>query len=540
MLGEDDVVAGAAARIGTVLRDKYRLDRVLGVGGMASVYAATHRNAKRFAVKVLHPELSLRPDIRTRFLREGYAANTVDHPGVVAVLDDDVSEDGAAFLVMELLEGETVDDFWKRSNQRVSIEIALSIGYQLLDILGTAHARGIVHRDIKPANLFLTFDGRLKVLDFGIARVRDIASSNMTKSGALFGTPSFMSPEQALGRSAEVDAATDIWAAGAVLFSLMAGRFVHDGESGQEIMVLTATTQAQSLAGAVKGAPRAVVQIIDRALAYDKAARWPSAKAMALAIRDANAVLFNRTPSLPPEPLFRDATSASSSGASRPPLVWTPEPSHLTTAQPVSSEPMSARSARTAKIGVAIFAALGGLLGLGCLALILGVGRTPSSRVGSAPPEAQSAYSSPPAASAPTPPAPTAAAPSGEPPPTETVPSATPPVRAAPPAAMRPVVAAPPPPVRVSAPAPQRAPNAGCIPPYTLDPATGRKKWKPECLWDRPPKRDGSPSFSSPASRGSRHVHRPRTPSSNSASTRMSKRRRSGVRGSYATLGRAS
>lgn len=303
MLGEDDVVAGAAARIGTVLRDKYRLDRVLGVGGMASVYAATHRNAKRFAVKVLHPELSLRPDIRTRFLREGYAANTVDHPGVVAVLDDDVSEDGAAFLVMELLEGETVDDFWKRSNQRVSIEIALSIGYQLLDILGTAHARGIVHRDIKPANLFLTFDGRLKVLDFGIARVRDIASSNMTKSGALFGTPSFMSPEQALGRSAEVDAATDIWAAGAVLFSLMAGRFVHDGESGQEIMVLTATTQAQSLAGAVKGAPRAVVQIIDRALAYDKAARWPSAKAMALAIRDANAVLFNRTPSLPPEPL---------------------------------------------------------------------------------------------------------------------------------------------------------------------------------------------------------------------------------------------
>jgi serine/threonine-protein kinase len=97
------------ARLGQRLRDKYVLDRVLGVGGMAAVYAATHRNKKRFAIKMLHPELSIREDIRARFLREGCVANTVDHPGAVAVLDDDVSEDGAAFLVMELLSGSSLD-----------------------------------------------------------------------------------------------------------------------------------------------------------------------------------------------------------------------------------------------------------------------------------------------------------------------------------------------------------------------------------------------------------------------------------------------
>src|SRR5580704_6464814 len=105
----DDNFERAKARVGHVLRGKYRLDRVLGVGGMAAVYAATHRNSKRFAVKMLHPELSMRADIRSRFLREGYVANQVEHPGAVAVMDDDVAEDGSAFLVMELLQGGTLE-----------------------------------------------------------------------------------------------------------------------------------------------------------------------------------------------------------------------------------------------------------------------------------------------------------------------------------------------------------------------------------------------------------------------------------------------
>jgi serine/threonine-protein kinase len=107
---DDELQQVARERLGRVLRGKYRLDRVIGVGGMATVYAATHRNKKRFAIKMLHPELSRREAMRTRFLREGYVANSVEHPGAVAVLDDDVAEDGSAFLVMELLHGGALDE----------------------------------------------------------------------------------------------------------------------------------------------------------------------------------------------------------------------------------------------------------------------------------------------------------------------------------------------------------------------------------------------------------------------------------------------
>src|ERR1700681_1671241 len=117
----------AKRSIGTVLRGKYRLDRVIGVGGMAAVFAATHRNLKRFAVKVLHPELSFRAEIRTRFLREGYLANKGNHPAAVAVFDDDTAEDGSAFLVMELLLGHSVQDLWEHNGERFSVEAVLEL-----------------------------------------------------------------------------------------------------------------------------------------------------------------------------------------------------------------------------------------------------------------------------------------------------------------------------------------------------------------------------------------------------------------------------
>src|SRR5271155_852164 len=147
MAESNELHARSSARVGTTLRGKYRLERVLGIGGMAVVYSATHRNQKQFAVKMLHAELSIREDIRTRFLREGYAANSLKHPGAVAVLDDDVAEDGSAFLVMELLEGEVLDRVWDKVGRRMPARVVLAIGYQLLDVLAAAHAKGIVHRD---------------------------------------------------------------------------------------------------------------------------------------------------------------------------------------------------------------------------------------------------------------------------------------------------------------------------------------------------------------------------------------------------------
>src|SRR5580692_2353107 len=146
---ETDIDVRARALVGTWLKDKYRIDRVIGMGGMAVVYAATHRNQAEFAVKMLHRELSLNQDIRTRFLREGYAANSVKHRGAVRVVDDDVCEDGSAFLVMELLQGVLVEDLWTQHERRIDPQAVMGIGYQLLDVLAAAHARAIVHRDVK-------------------------------------------------------------------------------------------------------------------------------------------------------------------------------------------------------------------------------------------------------------------------------------------------------------------------------------------------------------------------------------------------------
>jgi serine/threonine-protein kinase len=285
----DDLLDRAKARVGTVLNGKWRLDDVLGIGGMASVYAATHRNQKRVAIKMLHPEVSIDQQVTTRFTREGYVANTVGHPGAVSVLDDDVTEDGAAFLVMELLEGETLDHRWEKGGTLTPAEV-LGIADQVLDVLVAAHAKGILHRDLKPENLFLTRSGQVKVLDFGIARVRELTAgqtAGSTRSGSLLGTPAFMAPEQARGRWQDVDERTDLWAVGATMYTLLSGRFVHETDTLNEQLIQTATKAADPIAKVCPDLPDAVAHVVDRALAYDRNARWPDARTFQQAVREA-------------------------------------------------------------------------------------------------------------------------------------------------------------------------------------------------------------------------------------------------------------
>ena len=304
----DPVLERAHALVGQVLRDKWHLDGLIGVGGMASVFAATHRNGRRGAVKLLHTEFSLDKAIRTRFLREGYVANKVAHPGTVEILDDDVADTGSVFLVMELLEGESVDRRWTRHDRRLDPKEVLIIADRVLDVLAAAHDKGIIHRDVKPENMFITREGVVKMLDFGIARLREVShGSTATRFGTTLGTPAYMSPEQALGRNEEVDSISDLWAVGASMFTLLTGRHVHGGKTINEQLVGAATRQAPKVTEVDPDVPQRLAAIIDKALSFERQGRYSDARAMQRAVREAFFVLFGSTVATAPRLEVPDA-----------------------------------------------------------------------------------------------------------------------------------------------------------------------------------------------------------------------------------------
>lgn len=284
---EDPVTQRAKMRVGSVLRGKWRIDNLLGIGGMAAVYEGTHRNGKRGAIKMLHLEHSTDAETRARFLREGYVANTVNHPGAVSVFDDDIAEDGSVFIVMELLIGKTLEELSQsRPDKRLGLLETMQLTDKLLDVLAAAHEKGIVHRDLKPDNVFVTHEGDLKVLDFGIARMRDVqASAKMTKTGNAMGTPAFMPPEQALGEWNRVDGRSDLWAVGATMFTMTTGRLVHNGDTLNQLLLKAMTHPAPPIRTVLPGVPADVADPIDKALAFDPKDRFTDARAMQAAVR---------------------------------------------------------------------------------------------------------------------------------------------------------------------------------------------------------------------------------------------------------------
>jgi serine/threonine protein kinase len=281
----DPLLLRAQARVGSTLCAEWRLDALIGLGGVASVYAATRGNGSRVEVKVLHPELSTNAVVRERFLWEGYVANAVGHDGVVMVIDDE-AEDGSLFVVTELLEGETLEERRLRLGGRLPEEEVLLATDQLLSVLVAAHANGIVHQDLKPGNVFLTRAGQVKVLGFGVARLRELSAlSSLTQSGVTAGTPAYMPPEQARGLSGEVDERSDLWSCGATMFCLLAGREVHEGCSGDEQLANAMTLGAPPLASVAPHVAAPVSRLVDRALEFSKEMRWPSADRMQGALR---------------------------------------------------------------------------------------------------------------------------------------------------------------------------------------------------------------------------------------------------------------
>lgn len=288
----------ARARVGTMIGSKYTLDALLGVGGMAAVYRASHRNGATFAIKVLHPEYAMRADVRARFLREGYIANSIKHVGVARVVDDEAIENGDAYIVMELLEGVSVDRLASRYTEKLPVRAVVALGIAVLDVLGAAHQAGVVHRDIKPANLFVGFDGRSVLLDFGIARVYDAATTGglSTAAGVVLGTPAFMSPEQASGDKGAVGPPTDMWSLGATMFTLATGRTVHPGDSGPQFLVQSATRDAPKLHDVAPNVPEPIAAVIDRSLARKAEDRFASADEMREALIAASRAAWSNVP----------------------------------------------------------------------------------------------------------------------------------------------------------------------------------------------------------------------------------------------------
>ncbi len=279
--GGDD--GGPNARVGSVIKGKWKIDSLLGVGGMAAVYAASHRNGQRAALKILHTDFSREKTICERFLREAYVSNKVNHGATVQVLDDDMTEQGEPFLIMELLEGETVRDAWKKSGRTMPAGRVLQICERVLDCLASCHAIKVIHRDLKPANIFILKEDEIRVLDFGVAQMRD-ATSERTATGTALGTPAYMSPEQAMGLVDQLDGRADLFSVGAMMHALITGHRINNGRTEQEALVMAATKPVPSVARLAPHLPIELIKVIDKSLAWDRRNRYQDAREMQKAL----------------------------------------------------------------------------------------------------------------------------------------------------------------------------------------------------------------------------------------------------------------
>lgn len=275
---------------GEWIHGKYQVQRVLGAGGMGTVYATKRRNESLAAVKVLHPQFAHDKSIRARFLEEGYLANRVGHHAVVSIVEDDIDEEGNFYIVMELLDGVDLSKFVGPPRVPITTAQALNIADQLLAALVQAHQKGIVHLDIKPANVMLLRDGRVMLLDFGIAKALGGEGVGVglddEQEGA--GTDRYMSPEQGNGSFEEIDARADLWSVGALLMALLADQ----DPDAVPLWDQSYEDRAWSFSRLGQDVPPHVVQIISLALQPQKANRWVSAAAMKEAIHAAHLNLY--------------------------------------------------------------------------------------------------------------------------------------------------------------------------------------------------------------------------------------------------------
>jgi eukaryotic-like serine/threonine-protein kinase len=373
----DDASGSSASLLGRVLDGRYRIDALLGEGGLGQVFRATDRRLSRsVAIKVMHGQHVARAELRARFEREARSLAALSHPNVVGVIDYGVDGD-VPFLVMDLLEGRTLE---AALAEGLPVARALPIVRDVLRAVAYAHAQGFVHRDLKPANVFLQavpeIGDVVRVLDFGLAKLIDEAPSGptLTRAGMVLGTPAYMSPEQATG--GEVDARADVYALGIVLFELVTGTRPFQATDGPDLLrqhLLTAIPPMNGLRSGCEVGPE-LQALVARAAAKSRVERFKDGAEMAAALDalPAGALRFvgkglaaapvsagksarRSTPEL-------DATMASDAGAT---LASQPsEPpgrAPVATIGPARARPSSSRGASSslrAKLGIGIIALL--------------------------------------------------------------------------------------------------------------------------------------------------------------------------------------
>ncbi|WP_460494202.1 serine/threonine-protein kinase [Dactylosporangium cerinum] len=317
---------------GTTLGGRYRLDERIAGGGMGDVWRGTDEVLGRtVAIKVLLPALLEEPGFAERFRGEARTMATINHPGVVDIYDYG-SENGTAFLIMEYVEGDALSRTLSRVG-RLTPARAMALVAQAADALHAAHEKGIVHRDVKPGNLLVRPNGTLVLTDFGIARSAAIAQ--LTAAGSVLGTASYISPEQASG--AQATPLSDVYALGVVAYQCLSGQRPFEGDNPLQIAMRHVRDMPPPLPADI---PPAIVQLVERAMAKDPAARWPSAAALAQAARRVSGGGgTSASPGIPmAAPLGPPGSPVGMPGS---PVAYTPVSGPPVSGGPMSGIPMS-------------------------------------------------------------------------------------------------------------------------------------------------------------------------------------------------------
>jgi serine/threonine-protein kinase len=353
---------------GRIIDGRYEVESVLGRGGMGVVVKARHRfTGARVAVKLMHPHL-MQGDLANRFLAEAQAPAAIGHPGIVSITDAGVTPEGELYLVMELLEGMPLRELMK--SRRLTLGEIRRVSGELLAALGAAHAAGFIHRDLKPENIFVTRNGTVKLLDFGIAKILadGIDQKGSTAAGSMMGTLAYMAPEQ-LRDARTVDARADLWAAGVILYEMLTGALPYSADSFGNMVLEVMSRPPTPLANWVVDPPPEVDAALSRSLAREPGQRFQSAAEMAACTAGFPAVeapLVVRQSALMPTSAPTPSSAFFQSQPSQPSAMATPMLTPAAVAVSTSTSPPAK------KRGAGLLIALG-ILGAAAIGIVVGV-----------------------------------------------------------------------------------------------------------------------------------------------------------------------